>query len=378
MPLFGSGVEQWAALATALRLSPFEPTASYCYGTSFRQMKRALGVPAGSPPKFSHWLYGVRNGVEIIVLTFDVGSGSSARTYTGVVARIDPPLFLGLRVSEHNALAQLFGTTDVKFGDPRIDAKLDLSAFDATRAVALLSPHDMAGRALLEHTLKLLPRGMRVSDSVVVLAEEGTLTDPHKIDPLANEAATLATEYAARRRALPDTRAEVALHNEWATFADAHRFQFDPQRMKLDGNIGGSSVEMAIETEGQVARTTVTVRFPTPLSVAFTARRTSLPGFLQGLFHQDIKIGHPQFDEMFAITGYPEAHVRALLAKPEFCAMLTHVGARTTEVQLNHTQLHFSLPGACGSSAQLFEFATMAQTATTSFFGTVDAMRPYR
>lgn len=376
--LFGSGVEKWAELAAALQLAPFEPTIAFAHGTSFRQMKRALGVPARGEPKFSHWLYGARDGVELIVLTFDVGSGSSQTTHTGVVARIDPPLLLGFGARTHYALDGLFGTEDVKLGYPAIDARIHLTAFDPSRAIAMLSPRDPAGWALLQRTLRAMSLDVSVSDSVVMVHRSGTLTEPGPVEALVEEATTLAREYATRRRALPDTPAEEQIRREWRAFADAHALAFDAPRMKLDGTMEGSAIEMAIETEGQLARTTVTVRFPASVPVAFTARRTSVPGFLQGLFQRDIKVGQPRFDEMFAVTGYPEERVRELLAKPELLNVLMDIGARTTEVQLNHAQLHFSLPGATTTAAQLHELANVARVATAFLFGSVAGLAPYR
>ncbi len=377
MSFLGAGVEEWGALASALELIPFEPTASYSHGTSFRQLKRALGGRASGAPKYSHWLYGRREETEVLVLTYEIGSGSSRTMHTGVIARIDPPLLLGLGVRGRNFMDGL-GPGGALLGDPSVDKRLYLSGFDHSRVTALLSLHEADSRALVSAILAIDPLEVHVTDSLVLISEQGTNTDPHLVGPLIDRAMRLANGFASRRRTLAATPQELAMHGEWQRFAGAHDFRFDAARMKLEGVVEGSAVEMAIETESRISRTTVTVRFPSSVDVAFTARRTEMPNFLQGLFGQDIKIGDPAFDEMFLVTGQPEEAVREVLGKPELLTMLKEIGVRTTEVQLNHAQLHFSLKSIITAGPQLLWLAHAAQTATTALFARAKTLAPYR
>ncbi len=374
---FGSGVEQWGTLASALELIPFEPTARYSHGTSFRQLKRALGVRASGEPKYSHWLYGRRNDTEVLVLTYEVGSGSSRTTHTGVIARIDPPLLLGFGARARTFMDGL-GPDGALLGDLAVDKQLYLSGFDHSRVKALLSIQEPDSRAIISQMLALAPLEVHVTDSLVLISKQGTNTDPHLVGPLIDRAVWLANAFAARRRTLAATPQELAMHAEWQSFAAAHGFRFDAARMKLEGAVDGSAVEMAIETEARISRTTVTVRFPSSVHVAFTARRTTMPNFLQGLFGQDIKIGDAAFDEMFVVTGRPEEAVREVLGKPELLTMLKEIGVRTTEVQLNHAQLHFSLESVITATPQLLWLAHAAQTTTTALFARAKTLGPYR
>lgn len=379
MGLFDSApAYAWATLAKTLGLTAYVPTASYAYGTSFRQMKRALGLPAHGPPSFQHSLYGTRNGIEVIVLTYDVGSGSSSRTYTGFIARIDPPLFLGLGVRPHGFFENIFGAADLNVGDKEADAKLNITSFDPEQTLALLSPNDAAGRDLLNGTIQLASLTPRITDSLVMLSEEGTISHPKEVGRLLDAACSLASRYAARRQTMPLTRKERALHRDWRAFAERERFQFDAPRMKLEGSIAGSAMEIGLETEGEVVRTSVSVRFPRAVDVVFAVLRSKLPGFLQGIFSQDIKVGDPSFDDMFSVTGYPEAAIREVLGKPELTALLVHLGHTSQEILLNEHQLYFSRPNAVVTGDELYALAEAGRTATEALFGGVKNLGPYR
>ena len=113
--------------------------------------------------------------------------------------------------------------------------------------------------------------------------------------------------------------------------------------------------------EGDSFRTAVTMGFPRPIDVGFTVRRTQLPSFLQGLFMQDIRVGDPEFDDLYCVTGHPEPYVRALLARPRLLEALKYIGARTTDVQMNHLQFFFRVPGPSPTAHHLVELAELAR-----------------
>jgi hypothetical protein len=375
--LFGPPVAAWRALALALGLTPYQPTATYGFGASFRQVKRALGVRADGM-SFRHYLYGVRNGVEIVVHTFDVGSGSSSTTYTGVLARVDPPLFLGLGLRAKGFLERAFGTPRVVLGDPVADQRLYVDAVEPQRAAQLFWSHDPHGRDLLKRAGSLLPWYFHASDSAVLLAEAGTIVDPARVGPWADAATSFASALAARRAALPPTPAEQALRGSWQRFADDSGLAFDPPRMKLDGTLGGARTEIALETAGTSSFTAVTAHFPRALDVAFAALRTSTPGFLQGLFSQDIRIGHAVFDDAYRVSGYPEDAVRAILRRPGVADVLAAIAQRTGEAQMNHASLYFRLPGAVAHAESLAAIAATVRGLSETLFGAATGAGPYR
>ena len=369
---------KWAELARALDLVPYAATATYSYGASFRQMKRALGVVAAPPPSFQHHLYGHRRGVEIMVVTYDVGSGSSQQTYTAVLARIDPPLFLGLALRPRGFFDRLFGSVRFPIGDIEGDNTLLLEGFD--RGVGLLLRPAAEDRALLDHVVAQARSDWKpaISDSVVTLERAGTYTDPREVGAVAEWAVGLPTSLAARGLTLPPLPSLAKAREDWQRFADNEGFAFDASRMKLSGNAGLSPAEIVLETDGQHVRTSVSVMFPHEIGVAFVVQRTTLPGFLQGLFSQDIRVGDKAFDDMYKVSGYPVEQVRAALARPSLLAVLKEVGASTTSVQMNHRELYFRVDGGLVTAAPLSRVIELGRTATASLFGEVGSVGPYR
>ncbi len=379
MSWFGPDPEAWRALAVSFALAPYAPVAGYSHGCSFRQLKRSLGRPAPLAPSFQHWLYGTRRGVEVIVLVYEVGSGSSTTTYTGVLARVDPPLFFGLGITAHGFFDGVFGRSDLRVGHPFADEKLKIDGADGAGVAAFLSPGDPAGHQLLASMVGIMEHGeLCVSDSLVAVSRTGTITDPRQIGWMMDAAVGLATALAARRATFPYSRGQLAQQAEWQRFADGARFELRPAHMMLRGERAGAAIEIALETELQQVRTAITVRFPHEVGVAFTAIRTRTPAFLQGIFSQDIKIGDPDFDALYLVTGHPEAAVRDALGRPALVALLTHLGQCSTEVIINPLQLFVRLDGAAADARELERYVEMGRTATETFFGQVKDLGPYR
>ena len=372
----GPAVTRWVDLGRALGLQAFEPTAGYGPGANFRQVKRTLGIPTPGKVDFTHWFYGRWRETEVTVLMFEQGSGSRSTTYSAAIARVDPPLFLGLAITPH-AWIRLFETEDVRVGHFATDEALHIQGADPRRVASLLAPGDPAAWSILQRTIGLKALdGFCVSDSAVAAWKEASSANLADIPSWLDQTTALASELGARGRALLRTPRERAQEDEWQRFANANGFRFEAARMRLSAP--STQLEIALETEGDSFRTAVTIGFPRPIDVGFTARSTQLPSFLQGLFSQDIRVGDPEFDDLFCVTGYPEPYVRALLARPRLLAALKYVGARTTEVQMNHLQLFFRVPGPSPTAPHLAELAELARSAAGDLFREVAAIGPFR
>ncbi len=368
----------WATLAAELGLQPFLATAGYAPGMGFRQLRRTFGGPAAPPPSYAHRLYGLWRGAEVVVLTYDVGSGSTQTTYTGVLARVDPPLFLGLELRGKPPLHGLFGGESLAVGVPAFDANLVLSSFDATQTRTFFDPDDPAAASLLEGVARQVPSELLITDSVVDLSTPNTTTDPRQIAARLDQAAWLARALSERRAALPWRRDELAQRAEWEAFAQRRGYVFSPERMKLSGQENRAAVEVALETEPRGVKTSVSVRFPTPVGFGFAARRTTTPSFLQGIFGQDIRVGREPFDRLFVVTGNPEERVRELLQRPLVTDVLAELGALSGEVQMHHEGLFFRLDGGFPRGEQLEALVARGRLATTALFGEIGSLGPYR
>ena len=370
--------QTWMALGRHLGLTPYHPTAGFTFGASFRQLKRSLGAPAYAPPQWKYWLCGQRRNLEVIVLLYTTGSGSHTTHWTGAVARIDPPLFLGLDVKRQGWL-QLIPVPDVILGHPLADQAFLFSGFDPARIRQLFSPSDPQGMELLNR-MCALPKAhsLLISDSVVAISVTGTVTDPSAVLGMLDPAIDLADMLARRRRQMADSAGELAQQGQWRSFADLHGWSFDSYRMKLAGARDRIPMELALETDRSRVFVAATTRFPQPVAVAFSAIPTCLPNFMQGIFSQDIEIGDPAFDAAYKVTGHPVEAVQAALARPGLLGVLKHLAARTPEVHLSHQHLFFRLPGACPLMSDVELVVQLGSTVGRELFGQMQGMGPYR
>lgn len=380
--------DDWATLASALGLTPFVPTAGYTRGMCFPQVRRTMGAPHPPKPSYAHRLGGTWKGVPVVVLTYDQGSGSNQTTYTGVLAEVDPPVFLGLSVESHGPLDGLFGRSDIVLGDPSVDDRLAIGGFSAA-AVRQFFRGTEEGRIAVGRLLHAVPYSPYVSDSVVDLSRAGTLTDPASIAERLDAAVGIARALGRRRVAMPFLPEQEAQAHEWQTFADASGFAFDRARMRLTGTATaragderstapGGHVEVTLETEPGRVLTSVSVRFPSAVGFGFTVRRTKMPSFLQGLFGQDIRIGVPAFDDLYLVTGAPEDRVRELLAREPVPAILAELGRASDEVEMHQDGLLYRLAGSFPTSSQLAALVSRGRLTTSALFGEMRTLGPYR
>lgn len=366
--------EDWATLAAALGLAPFLATAEYAPGMGFRQLLRTFSGPASAPPSYAHQLSGRWRGTEVVVLTYEVG----AVLHTGVLARVDPPLFLGLDVRRRPLLRGLLGGECVELGVDAFDKSLMVSAFNPARAKTFFAPNAPTAAPLLDALARELPSELLVSDSVVDLSTPSLVTDRQELAARLDRAVSLAQGLVARRAQIAWTREELAHRAEWQAFANARGYTFSPERMRLTGEERGATLEVALETEPRGARTSVSVRFPTPVGFGFTVRRAATPSFLQELAGQDIRLGREPFDRLFVVTASSEARLRELLQRAALTDLLEELGTLSQEVELTHEGLFFRLDGAFPRHEQVSQLVERGRVATAGLYGEATSLRPYR
>jgi hypothetical protein len=373
--VFFASDDDWAVLARSLSLVPYRPSAGYGHRASFRQLKRALGAPAASPPSVEHWLYGHRGGSEVLVVVYSTGSGKNRTTWTACVTRIDPPLLLGVDVSSQSALFGLFGGSDIQLGLPNVDGALELHAADPQRLRQLLWPTDATG----QHLLATLMSGgnVRVTDSAVRFTLRGIEAAPHVIARQLEAGAWIGKTLAARRHELGPTQAELAQQVVWRAAADGLHLRFDAARMRLEGELAGAGVEIALETDGG-AFTAVTCRFPRSIGVNVRLRRAGALHFLDGLLDQDIRVGDPAFDGLYVVQGYPEPAVRQVLSNGPLRFALSNLAARADEVTMNDMGLFFRMRGVHGTEPELSGLLSFVRHVVGTIFGEVQSLGPYR
>ena len=375
---FFNEADEWRALGASFGLVPYRPTASYDSCPHFRQLKRALGVPAQDhAPSFDDWFTGRWNGVEVMLLAHTVQAGSNTQNYTISTARIDPPLFLGLNITAKPVFELFAPRPPVVTGNAFVDEKLRIAGYDHARVIRFLALDTADGFGFIQH-VAANKNDLCISDSRATHSVAGYELDRTKVRHGLDLATHVASVLAKRRSTFPSSPAEEAQRAEWQRFATEVGMRFDPARMTLFGQVDGAHIKIALETTSDEVRTSVNVRFPRPVHVAFSVLRTDTPGLVQGLFGQDIKVGDSVFDEQYVITGHPEPLVREAIAKPALIDALKRLGAVTNEVHLNHGQLFFRVRDPLSTSAALRSVCETGRVACNALFAQVQGIGPYR
>ena len=372
--------EKWAALARTLGFSPYRPHRGYDEAMCFRRMERVRGLVAThETPSFQHWLWGVHHGTATVLIQYETGGGSSQTAWTAAIARIDPPLNLGLEVSSENFFNRLFGGRDIAVGDAAADRQLRIHSLDAERTAALLSPADDAGRDLLGHMTSIVGGYTAyVGDSFVRVARSGVHPDPPEALALLDAAVALAARLCARNASMPPPLALQAQRDAWWQFAENGRFTFDAPRMVVRGTRDGVTFEIAQEIEERRISTSVDARFPWPAQLPFSAQRTATPSFLQGVFSQDIRVGDSAFDAAFKVQGSPEAEIQQLLRRPRLLQAMLHGASLSTDLEVASEGLSARMVGPVLHAAHLEMLLSWACTVSEEIVGRTAPTAPYR
>ncbi|MBS2015792.1 MAG: hypothetical protein JST00_23090 [Deltaproteobacteria bacterium] len=285
----GSGDHEWGEAAAALGLALHEPPAAergYRPGASFARLERFSKGRASSLPDRSHWMCGgctvtsIRGRspreVQVVVLAHVTATPSGEEIATHVLARIDPPLVLGLRLRRADGglsglLRRLLAPSlDTTFGDDALDRHLRLEARDSRQAALLFTssggPAPRLGRRLAaRHDLFF------VGDDVVDLSMPGLVGDPAPLRRHVEEAATLAAEIANQHGWLPMHAERALLEGTLRAAAQLLGFALDASRLRLDGELLGARLRVAVESEDGRLGTCVTVWFARALSASVIA-----------------------------------------------------------------------------------------------------------
>lgn len=371
----------WRDLAVALGFTPFQPSETYAQTFCYRRMERVRGMPAtSSAPSYSQWLWGKWRGVDAVVLQYDTGSGSNSTTWTAAIVRIDPPLWLGLDITPENIFSRVFGSDDISVGHSSYDNALKINASDHARASMLLSPADAHGQQMLNKMVDIFRAYVgRVSDSYVEVKQAGIHTVPGQVAAMLDSAAELAGWLRWRQSTLPPYRLIQAQQYEWQKFADANRFTFDSAQLVMSGIRDGVQVDISLEMEGQSPYPVLIARFPRPCPYEVFIRRTNVPGFLQGIFSQDIKVGNGMFDDAFKVQGNDEAGIRSWLARPALLKALNDIVRFTDDLQINRVGLFMRFPGPVPTADNLEWLVAWSSVVSRELVGGSDPERgPYR
>lgn len=315
---------RWAETATALGLGTYLPVGAFDTRATFKTLKRSVGAQSPRPSAWS-WMVGKRGKVEVLV-TAQIRD--PAQPFTSVVARIDPPLFLGIE-----AWRQGSGLFEGRSWAPERMAQLFARAPTALMALANV-PNTSTSV---------------VMDSTVVLNYPGIQVDAAQLGYALDTAAGASTALSEARRDLPNSEGERTQEAAWQSFASESSLVFDAERLELSGVVASGKLRVALEGEPFCAMTTVNVEFPGRLNLGLSITRQRMPGFVGSLMGiVDLPTGDVHFDEAFIVRGNPAQQVQQLLWNPALRHIIAELGlaSRAFEIGDGHLFAQYVTPMA--------------------------------
>jgi hypothetical protein len=318
-------VERWEAAARTLGLGLEGPARRGLFGRGRR--RDMVGTWHGVPVRARHK-----------IVSSGSGQSRSSTTYTVVRAAIEPPLALGLQLTERGSLSRLLGIDGgLKTGHAELDGRIKVRAGHPAYTARLLTHPSVL--PTLEHLVRG-PLDLDVLDTAVILERRETLTDAAPLAQRLDSVTDLARRLTASRRALGATEQEGALRGSWREVASHLGLDFDADRLHLAGRVDGMFVEAEAQMRGPVGRTVFRARYDRPLGLSLRlARSTDLDGLGRFFGMQDIRTGDRMFDDRFVVKGEPEAAVKELLTEGLRAVLLELQGrSRTLVVEDDHLE----------------------------------------
>jgi hypothetical protein len=303
---------------------------------SFKRLKRAMGAPIGAlGATYTDWMYGHRRGSEVIVRVLRAQHGVE----TSTAVRIDPPLFLGLRLLVREQADAMMGVSGHGVGYPPIDAAFRVESHSLSRTAEFLRPRRLDGHDLAQQIVLLAPRGLFVCDTNVELVRRGVVYGVQELTDDIDAALDIAHRLALRRTEIGPTPRERGQAAEWQAFATAHDLTFDAVRMDLNGALGGARVRVCLDSDRGEIDTLVSVGFDVSLGVA-------------------LRVGHQKIGPRLVASGQPEEAVQQILSRAS--PALVELAKRARELELTERELFVRIPGSTPTAADLGRLVTDA------------------
>lgn len=357
--------EQWRYAAATLGLRVYSPTESYDVDACFARLERSAGRPAGAEDTGRVWMVGrvplgPQRSVDVIVVPRTEATQSSTHasstSYADIVARIDPPLFLGMKLEAPRPMDPIFGPKFNELtGDPELDRVAGITAAKAPAAAQLLRRYAAPPNDLIDHLQALSANARVVVSDTAVHYRLPYDDDAAVLGPQIRSVAQLAANIGARRAPLPRDPKESALVALFRNAAESERLTFDDARLTLTGLLGGAQLRLAIETERLESHLLLALEPPRPLELGLRLTKQGALQFLAGWFgSQDVKVGDRAFDDAFLIKAQDEARTKALLgAHPAARSALVELAPTSTELVLDDARLVLRRPADAGEVERL-------------------------
>ncbi len=334
----------WGETASALGLGLWKPRAVAGPVDDFDAMVESL-EPAAAAPSTSHWIAGRHHGHDVLACIVAQshsdhhGFGTHTTYATYAMARLDPPLLVGLKFDSRRVitLGDIFSSSPVPDRGPQI------KTLDPARTHQLLDPRDPDGFQPIEYARAFAGErcAVEITDNIVTVSAHDRVYELQTLTAWLDAAIFLSNRLAERRKALA-----FSAHPEWPAFAAEVGLTFDPQRHALTGSYRDVTIRLELATEGGAPFTHLRVFFPRPLGIGLSLRKQgALDSIVKFFGGQDIEVGDPVFDAAFVVQGGPVEAIRRLLWEPEARARLVTILGRAARLTVSDRALDVRVVG---------------------------------
>lgn len=281
----------WRLLGEQLGLTAAVVSEGSMLGWTFASFRREIAEPETRDPKLNPWLYGMWQGVAVVVrlvrrvtppperdLVFGWHSPADffelprVSHYRMAMAEISPALFAGVRMASSSIGSLRFPpphpTPLIQLEPARLDRAFSTFAGNAPRLRKVFErrgPGDDFPERLAEAAERV---PIAIQDGVVEVFLPGKLFDAKVVGGELDAAVAIAKKLSKRAAELPEEANVAATRSGWAEVAASRGLQFDALRWHAFGRIAGARIEVVLEPTVTFVRTTVRAVFPTPLNAA--------------------------------------------------------------------------------------------------------------
>lgn len=303
-----------------------------------------------------HWMLGRRDvergrPVEVVLAPW------TDRHACAVVARIDPPLFLGL--------SAIRSSTDRWFEHTGWDPNRVKRVMDEMRA-------PMSAFGALSPTARVMDSTVAVDFFVTAPAED--------LVRFIDECTTLAVKLSTVRSTLPRTAGELEQEATWRAFAETMGFSFDGDRMDIVGTVAGAKLRITLEAEAFGVSTTVVVDFPGSAGLSLSITRQKGPALVNALTGVvDLPTGDAAFDDAFIVSGTPAVTVQRLFWNVTLRRAVFDLGGAAVVFELGDAHLFARYASPLREEGELGRLVDRIATVVTTLFpNAAQGEGPYR
>lgn len=241
------------------------------------------------------------------------GRGASSRTRVRAMLDLEHPLGMGLRLRHRERLAERLRTplrsrrSKVVIGDPELDQRVELQAYDPDRVRAMFTEELRTA----VHEVVDAWKDLEITDHSVIVRLRRAVSSEDKLEQLVDQLGRLTSTLEAARATLPLPAQLEAVVEPWRELAATLGLAFHPALPAMKGELSNRQVQVDATRAADGFRADIVVHFaPHPETGLLIAPQLEKARAGEG---QDIQFGDPAFDDAFIIKGWDPRRMKKLL-----------------------------------------------------------------